>query len=516
MANVTVIQPTISVGQDEKIRCAAYCRVSSSSDDQLNSFAVQMTYYNQIFEHSDTEMLVDIYADEGISGTGMTKREEFNRMLTDCRRGKIDRIYTKSISRFARNTRDCLKTVRELKSLGITIRFEKEGYDTAQMSDEIMLTVMGSLAQEESVSISQNMRWSVQKRFADGSYLLAVPPYGYRYDRKVLIIHEGEATVVRRIFDWYLAGMGLTRITDALNRQNTPRNGNHTAWNISTVRYILTNERYIGNARFQKSYHTNALPFQKVPNRGELQQYYVTGANPAIIEKADFIRVQELLAERAENRPHKKVESPLTGKVLCGCCGTMLGRKMINGKAYWICRKHNRSAAQCPLTSTLETDIYTAFIRLHQKLQSGSKYILVPLLHSLQDLKEKQYGGNTDAIALHREIAKLLEQSHVIARLRTKGFLTDQKYAEQSAELNTKIASLRAKQKKLYANETADEQTDQIELLISHFANQENPMTAFDSEIFSTMVEKITVTAEHDIIFELIGGLQFTEKNRAL
>ena len=156
MPTVTVIQPTITEEKAVKIRCAAYCRVSSDSENQLNSFMAQTRYYEKAFEKSDREQLVDIYADEGITGTREDKRDEFQRMIKDCRRGKIDRIYTKSISRFSRNTRDCLKNVRELKSLGITILFEKENIDTDNMTDEMMITIMGGLAQEESTSISQN------------------------------------------------------------------------------------------------------------------------------------------------------------------------------------------------------------------------------------------------------------------------------------------------------------------------------------------------------------------------
>ena len=164
MPTVTVIQPTITEEKAAKIRCAAYCRVSSDSEDQLNSFMAQTRYYSQVFENSETEELIDIYADEGITGTREDKRDELQRMIKYCRRGKIDRIYTKSISRFARNTRDCLKNVRELKSLGITIYFEKENIDTANMTDEMMITIMGGLAQEESTSISKNIRWSYQKK----------------------------------------------------------------------------------------------------------------------------------------------------------------------------------------------------------------------------------------------------------------------------------------------------------------------------------------------------------------
>lgn len=175
-----MIQPTITEEKAVKIRCAAYCRVSSDSEEQLNSFMAQTRYYEKAFEKSDREQLVDIYADEGITGTREDNRDEFQRMISDCRKGRIDRIYTKSISRFARNTKDCLKNIRELKSLGITVLFEKENIDTANMTDEMMITIMGGLAQEESTSISQNLRWGIKKRMENGTIKMCKAAFGYK------------------------------------------------------------------------------------------------------------------------------------------------------------------------------------------------------------------------------------------------------------------------------------------------------------------------------------------------
>ena len=191
MATITVIQPSV-ITETVKRRVAAYCRVSSSSEDQLNSYQAQLTYYSHKFEDSTTEELVDLYADEGITGTREDKRDEFQRLMKDCRRGKIDRIYTKSISRFARNTKDCLKNLRELKALGITVIFEKENIDTANMTDEIMITILGGLAQEESVSISQNTKWAIRKKMASGTYNAPHLPYGYyRKDGEIQVDDRG-------------------------------------------------------------------------------------------------------------------------------------------------------------------------------------------------------------------------------------------------------------------------------------------------------------------------------------
>ena len=247
MPTVTVIQPTIAEEKAVKIRCAAYCRVSSDSEGQLNSFMAQTRYYSQVFEDSETEELIDIYADEGITGTREDKRDEFQRMLKDCRKGKIDRIYTKSISRFARNTRDCLKNVRELKSLGITIYFEKENIDTANMTDEMMITIMGGLAQEESTSISQNMQWSIRKRMANGTYIVSHVPYGYTKSGGKMIVNPREAEIVKRIYEDFLNGKGLLRISNDLNAGSIPKNSKGEPWNKNVVRYVLTNEKFIGD-----------------------------------------------------------------------------------------------------------------------------------------------------------------------------------------------------------------------------------------------------------------------------
>ena len=221
MPTVTVIQPTITEEKSRMIRCAAYCRVSSDSEDQLNSFMAQLKYYENFLADSETETLINVYADEGITGTREDKREDFQRMMNDCRKGKIDRIYTKSISRFARNTKDCLKNIRELKSLGITIFFEKENIDTANMPDEMMITIMGGLAQEESVSISQNMRWSIKKRMENGTMKMSTDVFGYELVNGELIIKSDEAEIVRQIFAWYLSGSGTAAIAKLLNEKNT-------------------------------------------------------------------------------------------------------------------------------------------------------------------------------------------------------------------------------------------------------------------------------------------------------
>lgn len=509
MPTVTIIKPTIETEADRKIRAAAYCRVSSSSDDQINSYMAQMTYYSHKFENSETETLVDLYADEGISGTREDKRPEFQRLIKDCRKGKIDRIYTKSISRFARNTRDCLKNVRELKSLGISIFFEKENIDTANIADEMMITIMGGLAQEESTSISQNVRWSIQKRMQNGTYRNSTPPFGFRNENGKLIIDEDQAEIVRQMFEWYISGYGLRRIADMLNEMNIPSGQRCVLWQAKTVQYVLKNERYIGNALYQKSYITETLPHMKKKNYGEKSQYYVTEVNDSIIEKAIFDTTQELMKSR--NGKHIDNHLILSKRIYCQKCGATYKFKNCNGKRYWTCRTHDIKANLCENGWILESDIYAAFIRLYNKLLYNYKQILVPLQTALQELKIRRFNGNSNVMNIHKDIAKLREQTHVLAMLKTKGFLDNAKYLEQTKELTAKINRLQSELKKLTSSDD-DETLEQIEMMIDFFEKRDPPINEFEESAFENIDEKIVVINQHELKFHLIGGLDFKEK----
>ena len=455
MPTVTVRQPTITEEQNIKIRCAAYCRVSSDSNDQLNSFMAQTRYYSQVFENSETEELIDIYADEGITGTREDKRDEFQRMLKDCRRGKIDRIYTKSISRFSRNTRDCLKSVRELKSLGITIFFEKENIDTANLTDEMMITIMGGLAQEESTSISQNMRWSIKKRMQNGTYRNSCPPFGYTVQNDTLVVNEEQAKIVKQIFNWYNEGYGLQAIADTLNSMAVPSSQTAERWHASSVKYVLSNERYIGDALFQKKYRTETLPTMQKRNRGEKPKYYVQSVNTPIIDKDIFYSVQELLNKR--HREYINNNHFLSKRILCSKCGATYKCVSSKNSVFWTCRTHNNKASDCSNGRIADIKIYAAFVRLCNKLLYNYKTVLIPLQTALQDLKLRKFSGKTQVMDIHKEIAKLREQTHVLARLKTKGFLDEAKYIEQTTELTAKINKLQTDLKKLTRSDDEDE-----------------------------------------------------------
>lgn len=510
MAKVTVIETVSQDNSGEKIRVAAYCRISKNLTEQQNSYQVQLAYYSHKFENSETEILVDLYADEGISGLSAEKRSEFQHMIQDCRRGKIDRIYAKSISRFARNTSDSLKYVRELKSLGITVCFEKENLDTAKTADEMMLTIMAGLAQEESVSISKNQKWAIRRRMQNGTYQAPLP-YGFiRIDGRIEIV-ESEAEVVRQIFAWYLEGYGAKRIARMLNDAGISRR--NCTWTAQVILRLLKNERYIGNAVFQKTYATETVPFTRKINSGELPMYHVTGANSPIIVSEDFQRVQELKQERSRqlNRENIYREYLFTHKIRCAYCGLSYVHKPIKWQEYWVCQNHEKQTSLCPNQKIAQETIYQMFIMLFNKLHVCCEEILSPLLNSMQELKVKKFSGNTHIIEIQKKSAGLKEQIHVLTTLRTKGFLTDEKYHEQTVELNRKIMQLQKELHRLMKSGDEDGTLEQLEMLTDFFRNRESMMIEFEEETFTFLIDKIVIKSPYEAEFHMLGDLKFTE-----
>lgn len=272
--------------QNAKLRVAAYARVSSASDDQLNSFAAQNRHYSDLISSKDNWRMVDIYADEGITGTSAEKREDFQRLLADCRRGLIDRVLVKSISRFARNTKECLETIRELKSLGIGVYFEKENIDTATMSGEMMTALFASFAQAESESISGNMRWSYQRRMQSGSFITCKAPFGYRLREGKLEIEESEAEIVRLIFRRFLSGYSTTEIAAEISKRGIQTRDGNLHWQQTSISYILQNERYSGNALLQK----NTLQKHSPIGRKETRVKRISTISPTVIKRLSVRR----------------------------------------------------------------------------------------------------------------------------------------------------------------------------------------------------------------------------------
>lgn len=506
MAEITIIPAKDRSG--EITRTAAYARVSSDSEDQLNSFAAQIRYYTEMLQNSTDAVFVDMYADEGISGTSAEKRTEFQRLMNDCRKGKIDRVLTKSISRFARNTKDSLEAVRELKTLGISVYFEKENIDTGEISSEMMLAIYSQLAQEESISISKNCRLGIKKRMMDGTYKNSTAPYGYIYENGRFIPNSETAEIVRQIFHWYANGIGIEEIATKMNQHKIPPMYGK-CWRPSRITDVLTNEKYVGDTLLQKRFTTESLPFRQVPNRGEKPQYYISNTHEPIIERNLFDTVQELLKSRNQNLDFTPQISAFSRKIKCICGGTFK-RKKNNNKIYWVCRNHNhKSIKECDIRQIGEWVFKSAFVKLWNKLQAHYKIILAPMLRQLEFLSEKEKSSNTQLAELRKEIAEIKQQTYLLTMLNSQGTLDTAYFKERTQELDRKLL---AAQKQLHANldDKDSERLDELRKLIGIFEKAEL-ITEFDEIKFRLIVEKITVLSEKEIRFDLIGEIGFTE-----
>ena len=328
----------------KKLRVAAYARVSSGKDAMLQSLSAQITFYSGLIQRNPDWEYAGVYADEAITGT-KASRPEFQRLLCDCKAGKIDLILTKSLSRFARNTVTTLQTVRELKECGVDVWFERENIHALSEDGEFMLTLLSAFAQEESLSASENQKWKIRKNFSEGQPT-PTRMLGYRLVGDRLEVIPAEADVVKRIYSEYLSGSGLTAICKKLMSDGVPtKNGGQ--WRESVIRFILTNEKYVGDMLLQKSYVTDHISKKQVRNNGELPQYYVKDAHEPIIDRETFERVQKEMLRRSSARPHTNCVGTtlheFTGKILCGKCGCKYRRKKLaSGKVVWICPTFNR------------------------------------------------------------------------------------------------------------------------------------------------------------------------------
>lgn len=333
----------IDVALPKKKRVAAYARVSSGKDAMLHSLSAQVSYYSDYIQKHPGWEYIGVYADEALTGT-KEDRAEFQRLLADCRNGKVEMVVTKSISRFARNTLTLLEAVRELKSIGIDVYFEKEDLHSISGDGELMLSILASFAQEESRSVSENCKWRIRKRFQAGEPANWRFLYGYRINRGVVEIDPGQAKIVQMIFRNYLAGDGMHKIAKKLSDIGIPRLYGGS-WNASRVMEILKNEKYTGNALLQKAYVADHLTKKEVRNCGELPMFYAEGTHNPIIDLETFERVQALIeTKRIKSDPTRvPIQNPLVGKIVCMNCGNTYSRKVCRGRANWQCNTYIQS-----------------------------------------------------------------------------------------------------------------------------------------------------------------------------
>ena len=495
-----------------KLRVAAYARVSSDSADQLNSYLAQVDYYTRFISSREDWELVDVYADEGLTGMETKKRDDFNRMIADCRDGKIDRILVKSVSRFARNQEDYIYYMRELLRLGVTISFEKENLDTGKMNSEQVADIYGAFAQIETTGHSANMRISNRIRMEKGIYNPNSVPYGYRQKKRRIEIVPEEAETVRRIFRMYLCGHGRLDIARELNISNVPRENGTNKWHRETIRYILTNPAYSGDQIWHKTYMTDTLPYKHRTNRGEKAKYYAEGCFPQIISKEDFSRVQQLINKKNGcNLKPEKDKSVLYKHVCCANCGCLCRSKMIRGKVYWICHVRDLDKAQCPIAQASEEVIIKALNRFLHKIWMGRDTILRPMLSQLGELRERELRFNQKVGDIDKEIAKLAEQNLVLERLKSKGYVDPALYLSEQDAINCKVKELRKLRRNLMERTGEDEQIRKTEAILEYLDDTPEWPNTLSGEIFDQLIERVRL-ANDALQIVLRNGLEVTER----
>lgn len=527
MPTIKVIPSTINeithlpASELKKRRVCAYARVSTDSDEQFTSYQAQIDYYTRyIANHSEWEY-VNVYADEGISGTNTKNRKGFQEMLKDAFEGKIDLIITKSISRFARNTVDTLVNIRKLKEHGVECFFEKENIYTFDSKGELLLTIMSSLAQEESRSISQNVTWGIRKAFSDGKVLLAYGSFlGFKEgpNGRPEVVPE-EAETIRLIYSSFLKGNTYREIAALLQEKGTktPQNKNKKeqgTWRISTVQSILTNEKYRGDARLQKTFTTDYLTHEHKVNNGEVPQYYVEKSHEAIIQPEDWDLVQMEIQRRKELGKHFS-GGMFSSRLICGDCGGIYGQKVWHSNDKY-CKKvfrcnmmfENHSKCQTPILD--ERAIKKAFLEAFNSMSPYSEKFIADCqkahdtLFDTSDIEKKleEIGVEIEAIA---ESVRALVKNNVSSPISQDEYNKRYKILEKKFNgLKEQDDSLKAKRADLLKRKSA------LAVTIAEFKKAPKVMEAYDEELWNMLLDKAIVRSKNSIEFHFKNGVQKT------
>lgn len=520
MAKITKIPATVQrftaapIQTKVKRKVAAYARVSTDHEDQQNSYEAQCDYYTTYIKENDDWEFAGIYADEGISGTSTKRRDGFNRMVEDALAGKINLILTKSVSRFARNTVDSLTTIRKLKEHGTEVYFEKENIWTFDSKGELLLTIMSSLAQEESRSISLNVTWGQRKRFADGKATVPFSRFlGFdRGENGELVVNREEAKIVELIYAEFLSGLSYIAIAKELTEMGIKTPSGLDTWNPSTVKSILTNEKYKGCALLQKMYTADYLTKKLAVNHGEIPQYYVEDCHEAIIAPAQFDLVQDMIAERSK-RHHSGV-SIFSSKIRCGECGSWYGSKVWHSndqyrRVIWRCNaKYKDKGHRCGTPHLTEDEIRDAFVRMVNKLSVGRETLLT-------DLREIQaaYSGTAD---LDARLQELDEQLNHDAEAVQELIETNARVAQNQDEYNSQYDALVSR----YEATKAERESLAAEIrqrgirrrefgrFIKALEKLPDTIAEFDEALWGGLVDHVTVYSKDDTRFTLVSGVE--------
>jgi len=509
-----------------QLRAAAYCRVSTDQEEQLTSYEAQVAYYTDKIMSNPEWTLAGIFADEGITGTSVKKRTNFLRMIRLCRKGKIDIILTKSISRFARNTVDCLNYIRELKELGIAVIFENENINTMKADTEIIITMLAGFAQAQSESISQNVRWGKRQAFKSGKVSFQYSRiYGYERGEndKPRVIPE-QAAVVRRIFQSYLAGSSVPDIKRMLEAEGIAAAGGKPQWSVGTLQYMLRNEKYCGDALLQKTFVENCISKKTRKNNGELPKYLVQNHHEAIIDRTLFEKVQAEIARRAGKRKvsdktSKTGQSKYSGRyaltelLICGNCGTPYKRvtwsKRGKKKIVWRCiSRLDYGTKYCKSSPTVDEErLKAAVLKAINTMMSNRERLIGILKTNLEITLSEKSSGATNPYAIENRIRELQDSMMELVAVAAKAGNAES-YEDQFKEISEEIKSLQKTLEQYQAEQNGlDELARQIDDICKALEDAPFEITEYSNNIVRQFIDTIKVVNEDKLLFIFKGGI---------
>ena len=506
--NVIIIPEKPELVRKSSIRqeqVAAYCRVSTEEEEQQSSYENQCKYYTDMIMQNPQWSMAGIFADEGISGTSAKKRDEFMRMIKACKHGKINLILTKSISRFSRNTVDCLHYIRLLKSWGVAVIFEKENINTMQEDSEFLITLHGAFAQQEVESISANVRWGVQQSMKEGKTRIQYKKlYGYcrGADDKPEIIPE-QAEVVREIYARYLAGASLRQIQKWLKESNIANAQGTCDWTHAAIKGILTSEKYCGDVLMQKTYTTDCITHKAVKNNGERPMYLVQNNHSPIVDRATYDAVQAEMARRVALRsPSKNAATgqscytskyALSDRVYCGECGTRYKRTT------WAKNGKKRVVWRCVILAALNSAMSEKKVLINQ-IAGAMEIELLPALDSAMSLAD-----------ITRRLLELEQEFQTLLAKAADDF-GDESYTERFRTLAEEMANLKEKRKGIEAHRAGSEADHRIKQAVKMMESSSSKITVWEESTIRQLVDWVKILSAEEILVCLHGEIEIKQR----
>ena len=515
--------------EDRPLRVAAYCRVSTDSEDQINSYNAQKKYYTDFIKSNPKWRFVDVYADEGLSGTRVKKRENFMRMIRDCEKGKIDLILIKSVSRYSRNTLDSISYLRRLKRLGIAIYFDEQNLDTQKEESEITMALHSAMAQAESENISANVKWGINKRMQNGTYRCNMNMYGYRRDKdtKAIIVIPEEAEIVKKVFSMFLDGNSTHQIKKYLEKNKIKTFAGKDTWSHSTINKMLQNEKYVGDIIYQKTYCEDCISKIIKVNNGQKDKYYVKNNHPAIIDRDTFQRAQAEMVKRTARNIAS--ESSITGigrysstyvlsqLLVCDDCGGIYRRKYKKKKDgvfhYWRCNSRLESGDKyCDNSKGLEEKqlqraICGALSKVIAQQEEGYAVMRSHLLYAVTGDKSTE-----ELYAIEKSIRDEENHMNELIDLAVSSEGNSDKYELAIKDSNNKISVLKEERNKLMEliqdNKKAKLELERLQTFLSE---NRAVVDEFDEATIYRAIECIRVTKDMKLIISIKGNIKVTE-----